>query len=117
MSTSQIKQSKKIYIGGIYKHFKGKEYIVFGVATHTETQEEFVVYQRHHNNQRLWIRPLEMFLEKVERNGKKIPRFKYDKEQTKKLGKQGYLSDAKIIRITQKFIERYRPAFEALAKK
>lgn len=59
---------------GIYKHFKGDEVEVLGVAKHSETLEEFVTYT--HNNQ-LWIRPAAMFEEEIERDGIKQKRFVY----------------------------------------
>ena len=62
---------------GRYRHYKGKEYQVMGVAGHSETLEELVVYQALYGRKELWVRPLSMFLEEVEVNGKKIPRFKY----------------------------------------
>ncbi len=71
---------------GIYRHFKGKLYKVIGVARHSETLEEFVVYQALYDSKKfgknaLWIRPLKMFLEEVEVNGKKVKRFKKIKKQ------------------------------------
>ena len=60
---------------GIYEHFKGGRYEVIGVAKHSETLEEVVVYWKFDDHS-LWVRPLVMFLETVERDGKKIPRFK-----------------------------------------
>lgn len=62
---------------GRYSHYKGKFYRVVGVATHSETDEKFVVYINLYGERRLWIRPLAMFIEKVEVNGKRVPRFKY----------------------------------------
>lgn len=60
---------------GIYLHHKGAKYIVLGVALHSETLEEMVVYQQ---SDQLWIRPLSMFLEDVILpSGEKIPRFKF----------------------------------------
>jgi len=59
---------------GKYLHFKGKIHEVIGVAKHSETLEEFVVY-KHDGG--LWIRPKEMFLENVTRDGKTMPRFKF----------------------------------------
>jgi len=67
---SQIKLGK-------YQHYKGKEYQVIGVAKHSETLEELVVYKALYGNKQIWVRPVKMFLEKVEVNGKKVPRFKY----------------------------------------
>ncbi len=64
---------------GIYEHFKPEHhrYQVFGVAKHSETMEEFVVYRALYGEGDIWVRPLKMFLEEVEANGKRIPRFKY----------------------------------------
>ena len=65
---------------GKYQHWKnGKYYRVICVAKHSETLEDFVVYEVLHKNlvSKLWVRPMKMFLEKVEVNGKKVPRFKF----------------------------------------
>jgi cyclomaltodextrinase / maltogenic alpha-amylase / neopullulanase len=62
---------------GVYEHFKGKRYEVIGVAKHSESLEEFVVYKALYGEGELWIRPLAMFTELVEKDGKKVPRFKY----------------------------------------
>jgi len=62
---------------GKYKHYKGNEYEVVGVAKHSETLEELVVYRALYGNQDLWVRPLKMFTEEVEINGKKKSRFEY----------------------------------------
>jgi len=62
---------------GIYQHFKGNKYEVIGQARHSETQEEFVVYRALYGDNALWARPKKMFLEEVEIDGKKTPRFKY----------------------------------------
>lgn len=69
---------KKVKVGR-YRHFKGKEYRVIGTAKHSETLEDFVVYECLHENKlsKLWVRPKEMFLETIERDGKTIPRFEY----------------------------------------
>ncbi|MDD4995534.1 MAG: DUF1653 domain-containing protein [Patescibacteria group bacterium] len=60
---------------GKYRHYKGKEYEVIGVAKHSETLEELVVYRAFYGEGQIWVRPLKMFLEEVEVDGKKIPRF------------------------------------------
>jgi hypothetical protein len=60
---------------GRYRHYKGKEYSVLGVARHSETQEEFVVYRQEHGDRSLWVRPKEMFLETVLVDGRKVARF------------------------------------------
>lgn len=60
---------------GVYKHFKGHIYIVKGIAKHSETLEEYVIYSRQNNPDDVWIRPLSMFLEEVELNGTLVKRF------------------------------------------
>lgn len=59
---------------GKYEHYKGGVYEVIGVANHSETLEKMVVYK--HGDGELWVRPLAMFTELVEVNGKKMPRFR-----------------------------------------
>jgi hypothetical protein len=54
---------------GRYRHYKGNEYIVLGVARHSETGEELVVYRQDYGDRGLWVRPKAMFLETVEMNG------------------------------------------------
>ena len=65
----------EIKIGGIYRHYKNKEYKVLALAIHTETLEKMVVYQALYGEEAVWVRPLAMFMEMVEIDGKKIPRF------------------------------------------
>ena len=62
---------------GRYRHFKGKEYTVIGVARHSEHEEEFVVYRQEYGDHGLWVRPKAMFLETVEIGGQTVPRFQY----------------------------------------
>lgn len=62
---------------GLYQHFKGNRYIVNGVARHSETLEEYVIYTREGNPEDLWIRPATMFLEDVVANGVVVKRFTY----------------------------------------
>ena len=64
---------------GKYRHYKNKFYKVLGVAKHSETLEDLVVYEALYENKtsQLWVRPLEMFIEEVEVDGKKVPRFEY----------------------------------------
>ncbi len=62
---------------GIYKHYKNKNYKVICEATHSESEEKVVVYQCLYGDNSIWVRPKEMFLELVEVDGKKIPRFTY----------------------------------------
>lgn len=61
---------------GKYQHFKGNFYQVLHIAKHSETEEEHVVYQPLYGNRDIWIRPLTMFDEKIERDGKILMRFK-----------------------------------------
>ena len=60
---------------GRYRHYKGNEYEVLGVAHHSETREPFVVYRALYGETGLWIRPAAMFAETVERDGVTVPRF------------------------------------------
>jgi len=67
---------------GKYRHWKGKMYEVIGIAKHSETLEELVVYRalydsREFGKNALWVRPKKMFLENVIVNGKEVPRFKF----------------------------------------
>ncbi|MFZ1619925.1 MAG: DUF1653 domain-containing protein [Microgenomates group bacterium] len=68
---------------GRYKHSKtGNMYRAIGVALHSETLEEMVVYECLYDNPRskLWVRPKHMFLEDIVLNGKSVPRFQYEGE-------------------------------------
>jgi hypothetical protein len=60
---------------GRYRHYKGNEYTVLGVARHSETEERFVVYRQEYGARELWVRPLSMFAESVEVGGRTVPRF------------------------------------------
>lgn len=62
---------------GKYKHFKGNEYEAIGIAKHSETLQEFVVYKALYGEQGLWVRPLSMFEETITRDGKTFKRFEY----------------------------------------
>ena len=73
---------------GLYTHFKGGKYQVLGVAKHSETLEEFVVYihfglDSFGNKDSLWVRPVAMFQETVEVAGQVVPRFAYTGPATK----------------------------------
>lgn len=61
---------------GRYRHYKGKDYEVLGVARHSETEEEYVVYRQLYGAGGLWIRPLGMFLESVTIGVTVVPRFR-----------------------------------------
>jgi len=64
---------------GYYQHFKGKKYLALGVCKHSETLEDLVVYISLYENDlsQMWVRPLAMFLEEVDVEGKKVDRFKF----------------------------------------
>jgi len=62
---------------GLYEHYKGNKYQVLGVAVHSETLEELVVYKALYGEGLSWVRPLKMFLEMVEIKGEMKPRFRY----------------------------------------
>ncbi len=64
-----------VKINGIYKHFKGNLYRVEGIAKHSESCEEMVVYRALYGEGGLWVRPLAMFEETVEREDKVFKRF------------------------------------------
>lgn len=61
---------------GLYRHYKGQDYRVIGVARHTETEECVVVYQALYGERGLWIRPHEMFCAHVTLAGQSVPRFR-----------------------------------------
>lgn len=63
---------------GIYRHYKGKLYEVIGVARHSETGEQLVVYRTLYGNFDLWVRPLAMFTERITHEGKSVERFCYE---------------------------------------
>ncbi len=60
---------------GRYRHFKGNEYEVIGVAKDSETMQEVVVYRALYGERGLWVRSAQMFGEMIERDGKRMPRF------------------------------------------
>jgi len=62
---------------GRYRHYKGNEYTVIGVALHSETHEELVVYRPEYGERGLWVRPKAMFLESVTVEGQTVPRFQF----------------------------------------
>ena len=65
-----------IKIGKIYRHYKGNLYKVLVIATHSETQEDMVVYEDINFPNKTWVRPVKMFEENVIVNGESVPRFK-----------------------------------------
>lgn len=65
---------------GVYKHYKGNLYEVIDIARHSETEEEHVVYRTLYGDHSLWVRPLSMFNEDIERDDKAIKRFEFVEE-------------------------------------
>ncbi len=65
---------------GKYRHFKGNLYQLIEVAHHSETQEPMAVYRALYGEQGLWVRPLSMFLETIQRDGEILQRFQYVEE-------------------------------------
>ena len=70
------KKAKSLKLG-VYKHYKGNMYQVFGIARHSETLEEMVIYQKLYDDYGWWVRPLSMFFETVKIGEKKVLRFQY----------------------------------------
>lgn len=66
---------------GKYRHFKGNEYEVLAIAHHSETLEEMVVYRAIYGDHDIWVRPVSMWDETVERDGKTYKRFTYIGEE------------------------------------
>lgn len=60
---------------GRYRHYKGNTYEVIGVARHSETGEWLVVYRPEYGDSGIWVRPAAMFIERVEQDGRTVPRF------------------------------------------
>jgi hypothetical protein len=77
----QKEKEKRLMIGkllpGIYEHYKGKRYELICVGRNSETSEYAAVYQEMEGEMRVWTRPLKMFLEEVETESGKMPRFRY----------------------------------------
>ena len=79
--TSQGMQTISPELGATYEHYSGKRYTIVAVANHSEDLQKYVVYQGQYDDHEfgakpVWIRPLAMFMEMIEKNGKIIPRFK-----------------------------------------
>lgn len=63
---------------GVYRHYKGNKYEVTGFAKHSETLEDMVIYKALYGNREVWVRPLSMWSEMVEIEGKTVKRFEYE---------------------------------------
>lgn len=66
-------------VPGIYRHYKGSLYEVLGTAQHSENEEVLVVYRALYGDYGLWVRPLTMFTESVDKDGQPQPRFALEK--------------------------------------
>jgi hypothetical protein len=66
---------------GLYRHYKGNTYEVIGVAKHSEDETELVVYRPTYGERGLWVRPYDMFNEKIEIDGKAVQRFAFVGEE------------------------------------
>ena len=62
-------------VAGRWRHYKGRDYEVIGIARHSETEEPLVVYRTLYGDFSLWVRPLAMWTEEVEIGGRRVPRF------------------------------------------
>ncbi len=72
--TEKMHRSRTITLGR-YRHYKGNEYQVLGVATHSETLEPLVVYRPLYGKEAIWVRPYDMFVETIEIEERSLPRF------------------------------------------
>lgn len=70
-------QEAKLLQLGFYEHYKGLKYRLISIARHSETLEEYIVYQALYGDQLTWVRPLTLFLETVHKDGIASPRFRY----------------------------------------
>lgn len=61
----------ELKINGIYKHYKGDLYIVLDIAYNSETLKKMVVYRALYGDNKLWVRPYDMFFDEVDKNGQK----------------------------------------------
>lgn len=80
-----MSESENTLKPGKYRHYKGHDYHVYEVATHSEDESLYVVYRPLYGEGKLWIRPLEMFTECVDVDGKLQPRFAYIGESNSQL--------------------------------
>ncbi len=77
MSDIKLSEKAKNIKLGIYEHYKKNRYQVLGVAVHSETLEELVIYKALYGEGLTWVRPLDMFFEEIEYEGKKQKRFTF----------------------------------------
>lgn len=75
--------AKALKEGSIYEHYKGMRYRLLSVGRHSETLEEVVIYRALYGDKDVWVRPLEMFLETITKEGQEVPRFNKIEKSTK----------------------------------
>lgn len=78
IAMTQDDQASAPIKNGLYRHYKGGMYFVMGIAEHSETREQLVVYQALYGERGLWVRPLAMFMDTVEVGGETINRFEFE---------------------------------------
>ena len=72
---------------GLYRHYKGNQYEVIGFAKHSETLEDMVIYKALYGKHGTWVRPLSMWENPIEFNGRTVKRFEYI-DKNEELGRQ-----------------------------
>jgi len=90
---------------GLYQHYKGPLYRVLDVATHSESQEELVIYQALYGDKGMWARPLSMFTETVLIDDKEIPRFGFCENQSQVL-------EVAVLDVKQDQTNEFEKAFD-----
>jgi len=90
---------------GLYQHYKGPLYRVLDVATHSESQEELVIYQALYGEKGMWARPLEMFTETVMVDRKEISRFAFCENQSQVL-------EVAILDVVEEQVDEFEKAFD-----
>ena len=90
-----FKDAVQTILPGRYRHFKGNEYEVVGIARHSETEEPLVVYRALYGEGGLWVRPAEMWNEQVNRDGKTYHRF-YRQDSIERVEKYERLFDEAV---------------------
>ena len=88
---------------GIYRHYKGNQYEVIGFAKHSETLEDMVIYKALYGERGIWVRPLSMWENPIEVDGKTVKRFEYVVESVRE-----FLNNLDKIHITELGTERVK---------
>ena len=69
--------NNEVIINGVYKHYKGNLYRVIGIGVHSESLEKLVIYRAVDDTNKIWVRPLNMWNEEIEKDGKIVKRFEF----------------------------------------